>query len=319
MPRFFEELLDPRKKHTYAIEALGKIIELSRHKTQKGLVAELVRRGSATRGKAHTDLSRRWAAFRELAHFSPVELEETKLSEDAAKIAEHLIAIENIIAAKQRAASHSVNISGPNSLLAQFVYPKVSSFYDRHPGTSGASTSLSDLKINCWERGTKGAWFGLRDDFADMIVIRTSYLSKELSAGEKKSLRIASLGEETYSWVIPAAQNLKDLYAGQIPMANVGSNDGEINAHLRKKAKGINWRIHVTDFSGVLNVLEADATFGGFLPTLTACSFVNGRKHSKHVAFPCSEYSKAAISLVCKKAAFLAQPKISALFSYISS
>ena len=318
MPRFFEELLDPRKKHTYAIEALGKIIELSRHKTQKGLVAEVVRRGSATRGKAHTDLSRRWAAFRELAHFSPVELEETKLSEDAAKIAEHLIAIENIIAAKQRAASHSVNIFGPASLLAQFVYPKVSSFYAQHPKTSGAPAPLSDLKISCWERGTKGAWISLRDDFADMIVIRTSYLS-ELSSGEKKSLQITGLGEETYSWVLPAGKNLKDLYTGQIPMANIGSTEGEINAHLRKKAKGINWRIHVTDFSGVLNVLEADASFGGFLPALTANSFVHGRKHPRHIAFTCTEYPKAAISLACKKAAYLSQPKINALFSCICS
>ena len=319
MPRFFEELLDPRKKNTYAIQALSRLVQLSRHKSQKSLVAELVRRGSATRGKAHTDLSRRWAAFREFTNFSLVEQEETKLTAEGTRIAKHLQAIENIINAKQRAASRSINIFGPASLLAQFVYPKISSFYAQHPRTPGTSNPLSDLKINCWERGTKGAWFTLRDDLADIIVIRTSYLSSDLSTGEKKALHIVGLGDETYSWVLPSGKTLKDLHSGQIPMARIGSTEGEINANLEKRARGINWRIHVTDFSGVLNVLEADASFGGLLPTPTADSFVHGRKHPKHIAFPCTEYPKAAISLACKKAAYLSQPKINALFSCICS
>jgi len=319
MPRFFEELFDPRKKNTYAIEALGRLVQLSRHKNQKSLVAELVRRGSATRGKAHTDLSRRWAAFRELANFSPVEQEETKLTADGAKIADHLRAIENIVSAKQRAATRSVNIFGPASLLAQFVYPKISSFYAQNPRAPGTSAHLSDIKISCWERGTKGAWFSLRDDLADIIVIRTSFLSKDLSSGEKKALHIISLGEETYSWVLPARKTLKDLHAGQIPMARIGSTEGEINASLNKRARGINWRIHVTDFSGVLNVLEADTSIGGLLPSPTADSFVKGRKNPQHVAFPCSEYPKAAISLACKKAAYASQPKVRGMFSCIST
>lgn len=318
MPHFFEELFDPRKKNTYAIEALGRLVQFSRFKNQKGFVAELVRTGSATRGKAHTDLSRRWAAFREIAQFPLVELEETRLTAEGARIAEHLRAIENIISARQRAASRSVNIFGPASLLAQFVYPKIGSFYAQLPRTPGVSTPLSELKINCWERGTKGAWFCLRDDIADIIVIRTSYFTSDLSSGEKKSLHIIGLGEETYCWVLPAGKTLKDLHSGRIPMARIGSTEGEINASLNKRARGINWRIHVTDFSGVLNVLEADASFGGLLPSPTANSFVKGRKNPRHVSFPCSEYPKAAISLACKKTAFASQPKVSALVTTIS-
>ena len=321
MTRFFEQLADPRTKQTYAVEALARILELNKHKTQKSVVAEIVKKGKASRGSTHTDLSRRWAAFRDIAQFSVVENEETRLTQEGLQIAQHLLAIENIVLAKQRAASRTLNICGPASLLAQFIFPKLTNFFSQYQNLSVAKKELvplNNLQIHCFERGTRSAWFSLRDDFADLILIRTSFISKDLTVGERNSINVATLGQETYSWVVPNGKTLIDLKQGHVPMAKLGGTEGEINKILRKKAPKVNWRICLTNFSGVLNMLEADHTFGGLMPTYMATIFVEGRKTSKHYLAPCAEYPSASISLACRKASYKSLPKVTEIFNSLA-
>ena len=322
MRRFFEQLTDPRTKQTWAIEALAKILELSKVKTQKSLVADIVKKGKASRGSTHTDLSRQWAAFRDIAQFPVVENDETRLTQEGLQIAKHLLAIENIVLAKQRNASRTLNICGPASLLAQFVFPKLTDFFSRNPKLAADKkklVTLNNLEIHCFERGTRSAWFSLRDNFADLILIRTSFITEDLSAGERNGLMIANLGQETYSWVVPNGKTLIDLKQGRVPMAKLGGTEGEINKVLRKKAPNINWRIYLTDFSGVLNMLEADNAFGGLMPTYMATNFVEGRKASRHYLAPCGEYPSAKISLVCRKASYKSLPKVTDVFNTLAT
>lgn len=321
MSHFFEELADERKKNKYAIGALAKILEMRRHKTQKGLISEHVKQGKGSRGKTHTELSRVWAAFRELAHFPAVSLEETILTPEAHQISDHLAAIEKIIDAKKRKSSAVLNISGPASLLAQFVFRKLKFFYLRFKTPTSKHEELlsnSFLSFHFFEKGTKSAWFSLKDDSSDVILIRDSFIKNNLSKGERQILTSKIIGDEAYSWVLPTSVRLDHLKSGELPMVRLAGSDGEINKTLNKKCPRINWALNVSDFSAVLNMLEADATFGGLLPTFMATNFVERQKASKHYLAPCAEYPKATISVACKKAYYNSVPKIKEIFDTIA-
>ena len=132
------------------------------------------------------------------------------------------------------------------------------------------------------------------------------------------ALKSQTIGDETYSWVLPTSTRLDQLKLGLVPMVRLAGPDGEINKTLNKKIPKINWVLNVSDFSAVLNMLEADASFGGLLPTFMATNFVAGRKASRHYLAPCAEYPSAAISIACKKTHYSTMPKIREIFDTIA-